>query len=107
VEEVLVGDDGIGDSRQRLSISGWFHKPQEGEEGYESETTETTEMAKSSLQQLSTPLPITFKSYVTENSIPPETPLTAEEISFLSDYLNPFYLKAENPARFPERTIGG
>lgn len=33
VEEVVVGGD--NDLRERLSISGWFHAPQEGEEGYE------------------------------------------------------------------------
>ena len=49
VEEVLVGDEEAGDVRQRLSISGWFHKPQEGEEGYDDEPEVT---AKSSLQQL-------------------------------------------------------
>ena len=32
VEEVVVG--GGEDSRERLSISGWFHAPQPGEEGY-------------------------------------------------------------------------
>jgi Rps23 Pro-64 3,4-dihydroxylase Tpa1-like proline 4-hydroxylase len=32
VEEVTVGGD--GDSRNRLSISGWFHAAQPGEEGY-------------------------------------------------------------------------
>lgn len=33
VEEVVIG--GENDLRERLSISGWFHIPQEGEEGYE------------------------------------------------------------------------
>jgi prolyl 3-hydroxylase /prolyl 3,4-dihydroxylase len=45
VEEVVVD----GDGRERLSISGWFHKPQEGEEGYEPEP-EVVE--KSSREQL-------------------------------------------------------
>ena len=47
VEEVTV-DEG-GSDRQRLSISGWFHKAQEGEEGYEGEEMEKQ---KSSLEQL-------------------------------------------------------
>lgn len=47
VEEVIV--DEAGKSRQRLSISGWFHKAQEGEEGYE---PEPEEKQKSSLEQL-------------------------------------------------------
>lgn len=44
VEEVFV-------NRPRLSISGWFHIPQEGEEGYIEGELEDTQ-AKSSLQQL-------------------------------------------------------
>ncbi len=47
VEEVVV-DEG-GNERQRLSISGWFHKAQEGEEDYEAEAQHN---AKSSLEQL-------------------------------------------------------
>lgn len=47
VEEVVV-DEG-DDQRQRLSISGWFHKPQEGEEGYEEDQSGKM---KSSLEQL-------------------------------------------------------
>lgn len=47
VEEVVV--DEADCSRQRLSISGWFHKAQEGEEGYEGEELEKP---KSSLEQL-------------------------------------------------------
>jgi Rps23 Pro-64 3,4-dihydroxylase Tpa1-like proline 4-hydroxylase len=47
VEEVVV-PSGMN-PRERLSISGWFHKPQEGEDGYEPEAvTETL----SSLEQL-------------------------------------------------------
>ena len=47
VEEVTIDE---GDcARQRLSISGWFHKAQEGEEGYEGKETEAV---KSSLEQL-------------------------------------------------------
>lgn len=51
VEEVVV-ESGTGENwqqRQRLSISGWFHKPQEGEEGYE---PEDPGREKSSLEQL-------------------------------------------------------
>jgi Rps23 Pro-64 3,4-dihydroxylase Tpa1-like proline 4-hydroxylase len=48
VEEVVAGD-----GRQRLSISGWFHKPQEGEEGYEPESDVTE---NSSREQLVRPL---------------------------------------------------
>ena len=47
VEEVIVDEDDC--QRQRLSISGWFHKPQEGEDGYEEEQMTNF---KSSLEQL-------------------------------------------------------
>lgn len=47
VEEVTVDEDDC--QRQRLSISGWFHRAQEGEEGYEVEMVDTT---RSSLSQL-------------------------------------------------------
>lgn len=47
VEEVIVG--GGNDPRERLSISGWFHKAQEGEVGY---TPEPSDREKSSLEQL-------------------------------------------------------
>lgn len=55
VEEVVVDDGGC--DRQRLSISGWFHKAQEGEEGYEGEETEKP---KSSLEQLVRILPVMY-----------------------------------------------
>lgn len=50
VEEVVVeGDKQKGGIGARVSLSGWFHKPVEGEEGYEgSEGFQP----KSSLQQL-------------------------------------------------------
>ena len=47
MEEVIVGRG--SDSRDRLSISGWFHKAQEGEEGYQ---PEPSTQEKSSLEQL-------------------------------------------------------
>ncbi len=48
VEEVIVGHE--EDGRERLSISGWFHAPQEGEEGYVPEVSTT--QIKSSREQL-------------------------------------------------------
>lgn len=50
VEEVVVGGEGDEDRRARLSISGWFHAPQEGEEGYE--LANTVKEVKSSREQL-------------------------------------------------------
>lgn len=102
VEEVVVG--GVNDSRERLSISGWFHKAQKGEEGYE---PEPAEREKSSLEQLvstwqsyiiiccsnllqstSTPRPLTPYPSDQFPSLP-STPLTEADVSFLSEFLNP------------------
>lgn len=47
VEEVVVNEDDC--QKQRLSISGWFHKSQEDEDGYEDEKVAKV---KSSLEQL-------------------------------------------------------
>lgn len=47
VEEVIVGD-----GRQRLGVSGWFHRPIEGEEGYEPEDKEKKKQDLSSLAQI-------------------------------------------------------
>ncbi len=53
VEEVVTAEypngEETGDRRERLSISGWFHKPQLGEEGY---SEEPDVVDKSSLEQL-------------------------------------------------------
>jgi Rps23 Pro-64 3,4-dihydroxylase Tpa1-like proline 4-hydroxylase len=92
VEEVVVGTG--QDGRSRLSISGWFHKPQDGEEGYE---VEMEEAPKSSLEQLSSTSSITFDAYPDDSPIPlPDTPLSEEQLSYLSDYLNPAYLVPKN-----------
>ncbi|SGY43256.1 BQ5605_C001g00006 [Microbotryum silenes-dioicae] len=59
VEEVVIegqhGPSSRGGIGSRLSLSGWFHKPIEGEEGYEQELKEEQvegAKGKSSLQQL-------------------------------------------------------
>lgn len=51
-EVVVVGDGEKGGVGARVSLSGWFHKPIEGEEGYEGEEGFAP---KSSLQQLVRP----------------------------------------------------
>ncbi|GAA6059717.1 hypothetical protein JCM10212_000245 [Sporobolomyces blumeae] len=89
VEEVaVVGDGQKGGVGARVSLSGWFHKPIEGEEGYEGSEGF---MPKSSLQQLyattlSAPTP-----YPEPLSLPlPDVP-PASSLSYLSQYLNPAY----------------
>ncbi|KAG8980141.1 hypothetical protein FRB93_009637 [Tulasnella sp. JGI-2019a] len=87
VEEVVV-EPGL-EGTQRLSISGWFHQPQQGEDGYIPPEDVVSSREKSSLEQLSSsstqlvPYPSDF---VTKSSLSPE------DITFLSKYLNPIYL---------------
>ncbi|KAG9101990.1 hypothetical protein FS749_000555 [Ceratobasidium sp. UAMH 11750] len=90
VEEVVVDE---GDNRrQRLSISGWFHRPQEGEEGYDENDVPKE---KSSLQQLSASSNTPLQPYPSDA----ETPLNPQDLTldeahktFLSQFLNPTYL---------------
>ncbi|GAA5887986.1 hypothetical protein JCM5296_001521 [Sporobolomyces johnsonii] len=89
VEEVVVqGDKQKGGVGARVSLSGWFHKPVEGEEGYEGNEGF---MPKSSLQQLyattlSAPTP-----YPTPLPLPLPTIPSASDLALLSPFLNPAY----------------
>ncbi|KAM9939532.1 hypothetical protein OXX80_000974 [Metschnikowia pulcherrima] len=96
VEEVRV-------DKQRLSIQGWFHIPQEGEPGYVPGEQEETE-AKSTLRSLQTkelqefdfPKPVRtdfpreeIKAYESFDS---NTFLSSSDLAYLSKYINPTYL---------------
>lgn len=96
VEEVRV-------DKQRLSIQGWFHIPQEGEPGYVPGEQEETE-AKSTLRLLQTkelqefdfPKPVRtdfpreeIKAYESFDS---NTFLSSLDLAYLSKYINPTYL---------------
>ncbi|GAA5954401.1 hypothetical protein JCM21900_006799 [Sporobolomyces salmonicolor] len=89
VEEVVVhGDKQKGGVGARVSLSGWFHKPVEGEEGYEGNEGF---MPKSSLQQLyattlSAPTP-----YPTPLPLPLPSLPSASDLAVLSPLLNPAY----------------
>lgn len=50
MEEVVVDTDQYG--RQRLSISGWFHRSQPGEEDYEPDEAEDTFSSRNQLVSL-------------------------------------------------------
>lgn len=91
VEEVIVG--GGNDTRERLSISGWFHKAQEGEAGY---VPEPADREKSSLEQLTSGADRVFTPY--SDDIPPPIPpiLDEDDKEFLSQFLNPAFLSAKN-----------
>ncbi|KAJ3327586.1 hypothetical protein HDU93_001877 [Gonapodya sp. JEL0774] len=93
VEEV------VAPQRARMSVQGWYHRPQEGEEGYDEEV-EKDEVEKekemSSLANLSAKQ--TLRPFVpfpdSDSSQPPlpGSPLTSQEKLFLSHFINPAYL---------------
>lgn len=107
VEEVVVeGDKQKGGVGARVSLSGWFHKPIEGEEGYEGSERFKP---KSSLQQLvrrsgicltcvsdSTPQYATTLSAATPYPellpLPLPTIPSAAELAYLKPLVNPAYL---------------
>ncbi|ORE10214.1 hypothetical protein BCV72DRAFT_35530 [Rhizopus microsporus var. microsporus] len=82
VEEVI----GTGN---RLSISGWFHIPQEGEIGYKEPSNEGE--AKSSLEQLQEDSSDNFTKYPVKEE--EETVgLTEDVLTELAEWINPHYL---------------
>ncbi|CAE6346614.1 unnamed protein product [Rhizoctonia solani] len=89
VEEVVV-DEG-GSQRQRLSISGWFHRPQEGEDDYD---PEDVPKEKSSLEQLSTSTKAQLQYDLGVPSSTEELILSDNDKEYLSQFLNPIYLEA-------------
>ena len=107
VEEVVV-DDG-DDGRQRLSISGWFHAAQPDEEGYGGEVDQSFPSSREQLVSGHDGFPLMncfycvdrqaststeFRSYSDAEAPPiPDSPLTADQISFLSEFINPAYLQ--------------
>lgn len=91
VEEV------VHPSQSRLSISGWFHRPQEGEEGFTTEDEKKeaeVEKEMSSLESLSAKENAKlFEAYPEKFAPPlPGSPLSQEEKKFLIQFLNPAYL---------------
>ncbi|KAF6761931.1 nuclear protein [Ephemerocybe angulata] len=97
VEEVVVG----GDGRERLSISGWFHHIQEGEEGYEPEKPAE---AKSSREQL-TSTSTNFTGYPDSSEATIPSRLTESQTAFLSEFLNPVYLKPRTMKALAQRFV--
>ncbi|GAA5821627.1 hypothetical protein JCM11251_000941 [Rhodosporidiobolus azoricus] len=91
VEEVVVeGDKQKGGVGARVSLSGWFHKPIEGEEGFEgSEGFQP----KSSLQQLYATTLSAASPYPTELSLPLPTTPSASDLAYLTPLINPAYLQ--------------
>ncbi|KAK4686987.1 prolyl 3-hydroxylase /prolyl 3,4-dihydroxylase, partial [Tremellales sp. Uapishka_1] len=85
VEEVIVGD-----GRQRLGISGWFHRPVEGEEGYAPLDPSAVKEDLSSLAQITSAPSLPLATYDSD----PPAGLTPSHISFLAPFLAPSYLTA-------------
>ncbi|KAG2198024.1 hypothetical protein INT47_004991 [Mucor saturninus] len=88
VEEVVS-------SRNRLSISGWFHIPQEGEVGYRVPSQEESDAAKSSLEQLIEEQDTSenFQKYTVENQEEEEiVGLTEDVLVELAEFMNPHFL---------------
>ncbi|KAJ3812019.1 nuclear protein [Lentinula aff. lateritia] len=110
VEEVVVGSGGE-DGRERLSISGWFHAAQEREEGYEPPVDEIE--LKSSREQLVSRITNTqtaFKSYQSSESPTdrpplPDVELSEEDITFLSEFINPAYLQTRTMQSLASRFV--
>ena len=91
VEEV------VSPSQSRLSISGWFHRPQEGEPGYtpdDEKNEAAVEKEMSSLESLSAKENASkFEAYPDSYDPPlPGSPLSQDEKRFLIQFLNPAYL---------------
>ncbi|KAI0053613.1 nuclear protein [Auriscalpium vulgare] len=100
VEEVVVGE--AEDGRQRLSISGWFHAAQPGEDGYEGEIVPDLPSSRDQLTSTST----SFKAYPDTVDTPlPDSRLTEDDISFLSEFLNPVYLQPRTMKALASRFV--
>ncbi|KDN50885.1 hypothetical protein RSAG8_00512, partial [Rhizoctonia solani AG-8 WAC10335] len=103
VEEVVVNES--DSQRQRLSISGWFHRPQEGEDGYD---PDDVPKEKSSLQQLSTSSKSKLQYDLGVPTSIEELLLSDSDKIYLSQFLNPIYLEsraiAALSARFAEKS---
>jgi len=102
VEEV------VHPAQSRLSISGWFHRPQEGEEGFTTEDEKKeAEVVKemSSLESLSAKENAKrFEAYPDSLEPPqPGSPLSQEEKKFLSQFINPAYLMARTQQQLLEQ----
>jgi Rps23 Pro-64 3,4-dihydroxylase Tpa1-like proline 4-hydroxylase len=94
VEEVKV-------DRQRLSLQGWFHIPQKGEKGFIPGEQERTER-KSTLQQLESKelreydFPKLKLSKISNPISVQDSSLTALDIDYLSQFINPSLLTVES-----------
>lgn len=92
----------------RLSISGWFHIPQEGEIGYNDPSQENADAAKSSLEQLQEEHDSSenFKKYQVENPQEEEiVGLTEDVLVELGEWMNPHYLDLQIISQMSEKFL--
>ena len=87
----MHGDGEKGGVGARVSLSGWFHSPVEGEEGYDGAEEYA---AKSSLQQLYATTLEGSKEYGAEPTLPLPTSLSLADVGALESLVNPAYLSA-------------
>ncbi|KAL0091040.1 Oxoglutarate and iron-dependent oxygenase degradation C-term-domain-containing protein [Phycomyces blakesleeanus] len=97
VEEV------VPENKPRLSISGWFHIPQEGELGYQAEKEEGE--SKSSLEQLQMDTDSSDKFTKYEDELDDEATdgLSKEDLEALAEWMNPHYLNIKMLGQISER----
>ncbi|PWN46055.1 hypothetical protein IE81DRAFT_284553 [Ceraceosorus guamensis] len=102
VEEV------VDPSRSRLSISGWFHRPQPDEKGFDQQDKEREEEERkehASAEGLaSKKATASFKAYPEELNPPlPGSALSTVDRTYLAQFLNPAYLQPKTQAQLFER----
>ncbi|CAO3618109.1 unnamed protein product [Cunninghamella blakesleeana] len=98
VEEV------VPQGKPRLSISGWFHIPQEGEVGYNSLVEEG--QAKSSLEQLQeTDSSDNFTKYKATLDDDVTDGLSEEDLKSLAEWMNPSYLDMSMLSQISEKFL--
>ncbi|KAJ3166725.1 hypothetical protein HDU88_003208 [Geranomyces variabilis] len=94
VEEVVV-------EKARLSVSGWFHVPQEGEEGHDAERDKGK--AAASLDQLQEGVASPFVPYSADDAEP--AALSAADVEYLREFINPTYLNPRQLALVADRFL--
>ncbi|CAM0138923.1 putative component of NuA3 histone acetyltransferase complex [Umbelopsis sp. WA50703] len=98
VEEVVP----VG--QPRLSISGWFHIPQEGEPGYNE--NQEADLPQSSLQQLEAPdSSHDFSHYGQDLDDDATDGLTEEDLKELVEWINPQYLDMNIMSQISEKFV--
>lgn len=95
-------------TKSRLSISGWFHRPQPEEEGYDEADEKREEQERkdhaSAEGLLSKEFDAEFTPYSDSLDAPlPGSDLSAEDRKFLAFFLNPLYLQRPNQAALFDR----